>query len=337
MDSQWLDDRLCAPSPALVDDLDRLDGDILVLGAGGKMGPSLARLAARAFRARGDGRRVVAVSRWSDAGAAARLAAEGVEVVSADLSGPAGVAEIPAAPNVVFMVGRKFGTTDAPWQTWWTNAHVPGLVATRLRDSRFAVFSTGNVYPAVPVHSGGADPATPPDAVGEYGQTAVGRERMFAYAAAEWGTRSTLLRLNYATDLRYGVQVDIARRLLAGEPVDVSAGAVNLCWQGWANEVALRSLLRAATPPTVVNLTGPETVSVRWLATRLAGALGVKPTFTGEEGATALVSNAADTHAEYGYPSVPLARLVDWTARWLTSGGTLLDKPTHFETGTGRY
>lgn len=333
MDSQELEDRLSTPSPALLEDLGKLDGDLLVLGAGGKMGPSLARLAKRAL---GD-RRVVAVSRWSDVKAAESLAAQGVEILQADLSDSSALAGVPRLPNVVFMVGRKFGTSGQPWQTWWTNAYVPAMVAERFRDSRIAVFSTGNVYPLVPLHSGGADPDTPVDPIGEYGQAALARERMFEYAAAAWGTPISLLRLTYAIDLRYGVLVDIGRTLLAGEPVDVSTGMVNVCWQGWANEVALRSLLRAATPPAIVNVAGPETISVRWLATRLAAALGVPARFTGQESDTALLNNATDAHGEYGYPQVTLTQLIDWTAGWFAAGGQLLDKPTHFAVRSGRF
>jgi nucleoside-diphosphate-sugar epimerase len=332
-----LEERLSRPSQALIDDLADLDGDIMILGAGGKMGPSLARMAARAGRDSGTKRTIRAVSRWSDDAAAEDLAADGVEIVRADLEKPADLADLEPAQNVVFMVGRKFGTAAQPWQTWWTNAYLPAAVAERFPDSRFAVFSTGNVYPLLPVLGGGPTTATPPAPVGEYGQAALARERMFERAAEIHGTKVSILRLNYAIELRYGVLVDIGRAILDGRPVDVSASLVNVCWQGWANSVALRSLRHADSPPTLLNLTGPETASVEWIARELAERMERPVELTGEPGDSALLNNAARTHAEFGYPDVTLGEMLDMTAEWLVGGGTLLDKPTHFEVRTGRF
>lgn len=290
-----LEDRLATPSAALVTDVGELDGDLVVLGAGGKMGPSLVRLARRALDAAGrKSARVYAVSRWSDDAAAKALADQGVDVVRHDLMGGDDLAGLPDAANVVFMVGAKFGTSAAPYQAWAVNAALPAAVARRYRDSAITAFSTGNVYPLVDVASGGSAEGDQPGPVGEYAMSCLGRERIFEHAAATYGTRVAILRLNYAVDLRYGVIADIAANVAAGEPVDVTTGHVNVVWQGYANEVALRSLLHARAPEAfTLNLTGPETASVRRTATRLAAALGVEAAFTRRESGTALLNDAS--------------------------------------------
>ncbi|MEU6414440.1 NAD-dependent epimerase/dehydratase family protein [Microbispora sp. NPDC046933] len=334
-----LEDRLATPSAALVADAGRLDGDLVVLGAGGKMGPSLVRLARRALDAAGRGSaRVYAVSRWSDDAAARALADEGVDVVRHDLMGGDDLAGLPDAANVVFMVGAKFGTSAAPYQAWAVNAALPAAVARRYRDSAIAAFSTGNVYPLADLASGGCAEEDQPGPVGEYAMSCLGRERVFEHAAAAYGTRVAILRLNYAVDLRYGVIADIAAAVAAGEPVDVTTGHVNVVWQGYANEVALRSLSHARAPEAfTLNLTGPETASVRRIATRLGAALGVEATFTGEESGTALLSDASRCHGLFGYPDVPLDTLIAWQAGWLSRGLPLSGKPTKFAVRDGRF
>ncbi|MGW1108959.1 NAD-dependent epimerase/dehydratase family protein [Streptomyces sp. NPDC002540] len=339
-DEAALEERLATPSPALVADLARLEGDLLVLGAGGKMGPSLCKLARRALDAAGRSDvTVYAVSRWSDKSAADALEAAGVSTVAFDLMDPAAdLTELPNAGNIVFMVGAKFGSAGAPSHAWAVNAAMPDRVARRWPDSRIAAFSTGNVYPLVPVSSGGCTEDDPVGPVGEYAMSCLGRERMFGHAALTRGTRVANIRLNYAVDLRYGVLADIAHRVQSGEPVDVTTGHANVVWQGYANEVALRSLLHATDGEAfTINLTGPETASVRRIARWFGEEFGREPVLAGEEATTALLSDASRCHALFGYPDVALRTLVEWQADWLRRGLPLSGKPTKFQVRDGRF
>ncbi|MGI5272828.1 NAD-dependent epimerase/dehydratase family protein [Nonomuraea sp. CA-218870] len=329
-----LEERLARPSDGLVADLAALDGDIMILGAGGKLGPSLVRLALNATK--GD-RRIIAVSRFSEPGLADALAGEGATVVSADVADERALRELPEAPNVVFLVGAKFGTQGREHATWFTNTYLPGRVADRFRGSRIAALSTGNVYPLVPVTSGGSVEDDPAGPVGEYAMSCLGRERVLAHHAELHGTPMSLIRLNYAVELRYGVLVDLAQKILAREPVDLTTGQVNVVWQGYANEVTLRSLALAATPPYVLNVTGPELISVRRAALELGARLGVDPVFTGEEAPTALLSDASRCHRLFGYPEITPLELIDHIAGWVAGGGPLLGKPTRFERRDGRF
>ncbi|MER7499031.1 epimerase [Nonomuraea pusilla] len=332
-----LEDRLTEPSPALVASLATGSGDLVVLGAGGKMGPTLCRLARRGLDAAGrPGDAVLAVSRWSDPSAAASLEEHGVRTVAFDLLENHDLTALPDAADVVFMVGAKFGTSAAPYLAWAVNAALPARVAERYAGARVAAFSTGNVYPLVGVETGGCSESDPVGPVGEYAMSCLGRERVFEHAAAR-GTAVSVLRLNYAVDLRYGVLADIGQTVLAGDPVDVTTGHVNVVWQGYANEVALRSLEHASTTPFVVNLTGPETASVRRIAARFADRLGTGVTFTGQEAPTALLNDATACHALFGYPDVPLGTLVDWQADWLAKGLPVSGKPTKFSVRDGRF
>ena len=299
-----LDDRLSTPRPELVSDLRKLEGDILILGAGGKLGPSLARLAVRAVAAGGGGRRVIAVSRFRQGGLADALRADGADVITADIDDDGALRSLPDAPNVIFLVGAKFGATGREAYTWHTNTYVPGKVAERFCRSRIVALSTGNVYPFTTVASGGPSEETSPAPVGEYAMSCLGRERIFSHFATLNGTPTVLIRLNYAVEMRYGVLVDIARTVLAGEPVELTMGAANVVWQGYANEVILRALGLAAVPAAVLNLTGPETVSIRQVALMIAAHAGVTASFTGSEAPTALLSNAARCHRLFGYPSL---------------------------------
>jgi nucleoside-diphosphate-sugar epimerase len=333
-----LEDRLTAPSAALVADLAGDGGDLLVLGAGGKMGPTLCRLARRGLDAAGrSGDRVIAVSRWSDPEPARRLAEAGVEVVSFDLLGDADLRELPDAALVVFMVGAKFGTTQSPWLAWAVNAALPYRVAARYPEARITALSTGNVYPLVPTGSGGCTEVDQVAPVGEYAMSCLGRERVLQHAAATRGTAMALVRLNYAIDLRYGVLADIGRTVHDKEPVDVTTGAVNVVWQGYANEVVLRTLRHAAPEPFVLNLTGPETASVAGLARRFADRFGVELELTGEPAPTALLSDASRCHHHFGYPDVPLETLVEWQADWIAAGRPTIGKPTKFAVRDGRF
>ena len=332
-----LEDHLSAPSDEDVAAVSSLDGDILVLGAAGKMGPSLCRLAVRAISEAGLRKRVIAVARFSDTQVRCDLERSGVETVTCDLLEPGALAQLPNVPNVIFMAARKFGTSGSEHITWAMNTFLPGLVAERFRDSRIVAFSTGNVYPLVPVGTGGAKESTPVSPIGEYAQSALGRERMFEYGSTKWGTPVTIVRLNYAVELRYGVLVDIALKVLNREQVDVSMGYVNVIWQRDANSVSLRSLAHCQSPPFVLNLTGRETLAVRDMANQFGKRLGVEPIFSGQESGEALLSDAAKADTLFGKGTVSPDQLMDWIAHWITHNGALLNKPTHFEVQDGKF
>jgi hypothetical protein len=332
-DEAALEEVMTRPDPALQADLAAVPGDLLVLGAAGKMGPTLCRLARRAD----PGRRVVAVARWSEAGLRARMESWGVECLAADLMDRAALAALPETPNLVFMAARKFGSNGAEEQTWAMNVLLPAMVAERFAGSRIVFFSTGNVLPLVPVDSGGADEGVAPAPVGDYAASCLGRERVFQHAGATRGSACFGLRLNYAIDLRYGVLHDVATRVLGGAPVPLRMGHANVIWQGDANAWALRGLRHASPDCPVLNVTGPETVSIRWLAAQFAARFGREPVFAGEEAPDALLSNAARAFALFGYPRVPLLRMVDWVAHWVLAGGRALGKPTKFEARDGRF
>ena len=329
-----LDEQLATPSTGLVDDLAALDGDLMVLGAGGKLGPSLVRLARNAMPS---SRRVFAVSRFGDRRVAKELEAAGAVAVRADLADEAALRDLPDAGCVVYLVGAKFGTDGHEHATWFTNTYLPGRVADRFAGSRIVALSTGNVYPFVPAGSGGATERTPAGPVGDYAMSCLGRERVLTHFSQRNRTPMALIRLNYAVELRYGVLVDLARAILADEEIDLTTSCVNIVWQGYANEITLRSLRLADTPPAVLNVTGPETVSVRWAAEALAEALGHPVRFTGTEAPTALLSNASRCHRLFGYPRLTPAELIEHTARWVADGGPLLDKPTKFGRRDGRF
>lgn len=334
---EQLEDRLASISDADVAAASSLGGDLLILGVGGKMGPSLARLATRAVDKAGRKVRVFAVARFSNPAVKASLEASGIETIACDLLDERALKALPDAPNVIFMAGRKFGTTGAEHLTWAMNTYLPGLVAERFRNSRIVAFSTGNVYPFRSVLLGGATEETPVAPAGEYAQSALGRERLLEYVSDKWKTPVAILRLNYAIDLRYGVLSDVGRAVYEKRPVDLRVGAVNVIWQRDANSICLRSLAYCASPPAVLNVSGPETLSVRYLAEEFGSRFGLKPTFTGEEGAVALLTNAAKSHRLFGYPTVAVQDMLDWTAHWIRIGGSSLHKPTRFEVGDGRF
>jgi nucleoside-diphosphate-sugar epimerase len=336
-DEAHLEALLARPSAADVAFARTLSDDVLVLGAGGKMGPSLARRVRRACDTAGVPRRVLAVSRFSEPGVAAALEKDGIEAVTCDLLDPDQVARLPRAGIILYMAGRKFGSSDRPDLTWAHNTIVPVYVARRFAGARIVVFSTGNVCPMVPPSSAGATEADAPDPVGEYAQSCLGRERVFEHFSREQGTACVLFRLFYAMDLRYGTLVDIARHVRDGEPVDFGVGRVNAIWQGDANSYAFRALGLCASPPLPLVVTGPEVVSVREAAERFAARFGRAARLQGEEGGRALLGNPALCVSRLGPPEVSLDRLVEWTADWVERGGRSLGKPTKFERVDGRF
>ena len=333
-----LEERLSRPDEGTIEAVRRLEGDVLVLGAGGKMGFSASHLLRRALDEAGrTSTKVTAVSRFGG-GTPPEFREARVETISADLLDDDALRRLPDAPNVLFLAGMKFGSSGDPSGTWALNTLLPGLVARRFKDARIVALSTGNVYGLTPIARGGAVESDPPAPEGEYAQSCLGRERMFGYASAEVGTRVALIRLNYANDLRYGVLVDIATKVLEQQPVDVSMGWVNVIWQGDANRAIVRAFGECAAPPFVLNVSGPETVSVRWLAQRMAELLEAPaPTIVGEEAGTAILSNCSKQHGRFGYPSVTLERLMIWTAEWLKGGGRTLGKPTKFQARDGKF
>jgi nucleoside-diphosphate-sugar epimerase len=317
-----LDEALAQPSQADIECMGRLDGDVLILGAGGQVGR---------------GRQTIAVSRFTSAEARAALAADGIGTIACDLLDPGQVASLPRLPFVLFLAGRKFGTTDRTDVTWATNTLVPARVAEQFAASRMVVFSTGNVYQMVPREGAAPTEDTLPAPVGEYAQSCLGRERVVEYVSRERGMPAVIFRLNYAVDLRYGTLVDVARRVFSGDPIDLSVGVFNAIWQGDANSYALRSLELCASPPMVLNVTGPERIVVRDVAHYFGTAFGRPPRFLNAEGPVALLSDSSRCRSLLGEPAVPLDMLREWVAHWVRSGGPSLHRPTHFEVIDGRF
>ncbi len=336
-DVAQLEELLSRPTPAALAGLAHLDSDLLVLGVGGKMGPSLARMAVRAMAELGLPHRVYGVARFSRPGLREQLEEAGVRTVACDLLDRAALADLPDSRNLIFMAGQKFGTTGNQSTTWALNSYLPGLVCERYPEARIVAFSTGNVYPLTPVALGGSRESDTPGPVGEYANSCLARERIFEHFTRTTPIRSALMRLNYAVEMRYGVLLDIARKVYGGEPVDVTMGAANVIWQADANAQALGLLAHCATPPFVCNVTGPETLSVRRVAEQFSQIFGKEAILTGSEAATALLNNAGQAQALFGYPTVPLDRLIRWTAQWVDQNGPTLDKPTHFETRDGNF
>jgi nucleoside-diphosphate-sugar epimerase len=337
-DVDALEDIMTAPSPELVADLARVPGDILVLGVGGKMGPTLARMARRAAPEK----RVIGVARFSDPALPQRLRDWGVEPIACDLLDRAALQRLPNARdgvrNVVFMAGHKFGASGNPAFSWAMNVAVPFMVAEAFRDCRIVAFSTACVYPFVDVAGPGAPesmPTTPPP--GDYATSCVGRERMFQYGSHAWGTPGRLVRLSYAIDLRYGVLRDVADAVFHGRPLDLSMGHADVIWQGDANEQSLRLLAHCTQPATALNVTGPAHTSIRWLAHEFGARFGRAPVLTGTESGTAWLVDTTEAQRLFGPPRVPLSAMIDWTADWVARGGASLGKPTHFEARDGRY
>ena len=332
-DEEALEDYMTRPSQALIDDLAGLDGDIMILGVSGKMGPTLARLAKRAA----PGKTVIGVARYSETGIRNRLDNWGVETIKADLMDREALGDLPKPKNIIFMAGRKFGSSGSEELTWAMNVHCPALVAEAFRVQRIVAFSTACVYPFVPVSSGGATEDLTPNPPGEYAQSCVGRERMFQYFSKQYGTPGRLIRLSYAIDLRYGVLFDVADAVHRGAPIDVTMGHANVIWQGEANEQALRALRHCTTPTSPLNVSGSQVISIRWLAEQFGDRLGKPPHIIGEESETAWLINTDQSRALFGESLVPMAMLIDWVADWVAQGQASLGKPTHFEARDGTY
>jgi nucleoside-diphosphate-sugar epimerase len=332
-----VEDLLSDPTPQAVEALSQLRGDLLVLGVAGKMGPTLARMAQRAFAAAGSRQRVIGVARFSDPAVQQRLERCGIQTVAADLLDEQAVARLPDAPNVMFMAGMKFGSTGNEPLTWAMNTHLPAVVCRRYRGSRIAAFSTGNVYGLCPLTGGGSVESDPLNPVGEYAMSCLGRERIFQHFSKTDGTPVSILRLNYACELRYGVLVDLAQKVWDNVPVDLRMGNFNVVWQGDANAMALASFATASTPAAILNIAGPETLSVRRVCQQFGQLMGRDVQFVGSEAPDALLNNGQLGHRLYGYPRVGAEQMILWVADWVMQGGPTLNKPTHFEARSGKF
>ena len=332
-----LNELLTTPSDALVGDIKKIKGDIMVLGAGGKMGPTLCVLAKNAAKKAGVDKRIIAVSRGSDKIASQLMLDNGIEVIAMDLLDKEKLYSLPEVKNVIYMAGKKFGTNGNEWQTWSMNSTLPAFVADKFRNSNIIVFSTGNLYPIVPVSHGACKEEQQPMPNGEYGMSCLARERAFEYASHAFGTNVFIYRLGFAVDLRYGVLYDIADKILKGEKISLSTPCFNFIWQGTANEIAIRALLHAQAPANVMNVTGPEIVSIKKVAMELGEHLGKQPLFEGEEGTDAYLLDSSRAVETFGYPSVSPKTLIRWQAEYILDGGRTLDKPTHFEERKGSY
>lgn len=332
-----LEERLSEPSEALVHSFRSLEGDILILGVGGKMGPTLAMMAGRASQLAGVKRRIIGVSRFSSVNVEQQLHAFSIETVRCDLLDRKALANLPEVGNVIYMAGRKFGSTGNESLTWAMNSFLPGLVSERFAKSRIVAFSTGNVYGLCPVSSGGSREEDAPVPLGEYAMSCLGRERIFEHFSRTEHTKMSILRLNYATELRYGVLLDVAQRVHAGRTVPLSMGYLNAIWQGDANDMCLQALACVSEPPNVINIAGPELLSVRRVAEEFGERLQKPVRFEGTESEDALLSNAGKAYDLFGRPRIVASQLIIWISNWVARGGETLAKPTHFEERAGRF
>jgi nucleoside-diphosphate-sugar epimerase len=330
-------EKLLEPSQALIESMAQLEGDILILGVGGKMGPSLAKLAKRAADIAGVRKHIMGAARFTETGLQNELEREGITTIKADLLNDAELQRLPDAQNILYLAGTKFGTTGKESLTWAMNSYLPGRVAEKYQKSRIVVFSTGNVYPLMPVQSGGAKEDQYPQPVGEYAQSCLGRERVFQYFSQHHQTPMLIYRLNYANDVTYGVLSDIALAVKNHQPIDLRMGYVNIIWQQDANEIAIRSLAHCSVPARILNVTGLEKLSVRDLALEFGKIFGKDPVFINREQETALLSDASESRKLFGEPSVSIRQMTEVIAGWINEGGRLLNKPTHFQEREGKF
>ena len=332
-----LEKQLSEPSERLIRDIAEIKGDIMILGLGGKMGPTLAKLAKNAIDAAGISKKVMGASRFSDEVLYQELTDFGIECIKTDLLNDQSLMQLPDVENIIYMAGNKFGTSGNEHFTWAMNAYLPGRVSEKYKNSNIVVFSTGNVYPFMPIDSGGATENTKPSPVGEYAQSCLGRERVFEHFAIKNGTKMLLYRLNYALDLRYGVLLEVAKAVNDEKAIDLSMGYANVIWQGDANEYAIRSLLHCESPAKKLNVTGPETLAIRWLANEFGNLLDKTPVFVNEPAESALLNNSNQAFEQFGLPLVKLEDMIQWTAEWIQLGGKQLNKPTHFQERKGDF
>jgi nucleoside-diphosphate-sugar epimerase len=332
-----LDNKLSEPSARLVADVAKIKGDIMILGLGGKMGPSLAKLLKRAIDSAGISKKILGASRFSDEALYKELTDFGIECHKVDLLNDDALQGLPTTENVIYMAGNKFGTAGNEHFTWAMNSYLPGRVAEHYKKANIVVFSTGNVYPFTPPQTGGASEEIRPSPIGEYAQSCLGRERIFEHFSIKNTTKMVLYRLNYALDLRYGVLLEVAKKVRSGTPIDLSMGYVNVIWQGDANEFAIRCLLHCDTPANKINVTGPETISVKWLAEQFGNHFEKEPIFENKPAETALLNNASAAFKLFGNPFVSLGEMISMTAEWMKSGGKEISKPTHFQERKGDF
>ncbi len=325
------------PSQQLIQDIAKIKGDILILGAGGKMGPAMAKLAKKAVNESGVNKKVIAVSRFSDENIVKELNKSGVEIIKADLLNQKDLDTIPNVPNVIYLAGHKFGTSGNESYTWIMNTFLPGSIAEKFKKSNIVVFSSGNVYPLSYIGNGGVTEEMPASPIGEYAQSCLGRERVFEYFSKKNNTPILLFRLNYANDVTYGILLEIAKSVYEKKEIDLRMGNVNVIWQGDANEIAIRSLLHCSVPSKLLNVTGPETISVRWLAEEFGAIFKITPVFKNTENPDALLSNASECFKLFGYPKVTLKQMIELIGKWVIEGGKTIDKPTHFQEREGKF
>ncbi|WP_313132223.1 NAD-dependent epimerase/dehydratase family protein [Anaerocolumna sp.] len=333
-----LKESMYIPSEELINDIEKIDGDIMILGVSGKMGVNLAKLAKRASNKAKNQKKIYGVARFTESdGIQEELESEGIETIKCDFMSEDQLEALPEVKNIIYMVGYKFGTVGNEDFAWAINSYLPGRIANKYKASNIVAFSTGCVYPLVKVSAGAPSEEFPPEAVGEYAQSCLGRERILQYFSKQNQTPMTIFRLNYAIDLKYGVLSEIAQAVLNEQPIDLTMGHANVIWQKDACEMAVRSLRVVSTPANVINVTGPETVSIRWMAERFAEKFNKTPKFTGIESDMALLSNASKAHTIFGYPKTTIREMIDTTSEWLLNGGDTIDKPTHFQEREGKY
>lgn len=334
---QTLDYYISTPKSCAQQAARKIRGDVLVLGAAGKMGHHLSLMLKRCFEANGQNNRVIAVSRFSSPGSRDQFEKNGIRTIACDLHNENDLAALPGAENIWFMAGVKFGTGNQPELLHKMNVEMPGRVAHRFKRARITVLSTGCVYSFVPVNSAGSTELDPVKSIGEYAESCRGRENAFRSISEKEGLRAVLIRLNYSVEMRYGVLVDIAQKVLNRQPIDISMGRFNCIWQGDALTHIIASIELARSPVEVLNVTGPETLSICDTAKKFGALLDREPVFTGKEQETTWLNNANKAIQLFGAPEVSADQMIGWIAEWLKHGRETLGKPTKFEVRSGKF